>query len=98
MGGGRVHARAQSDGPHVAHAPPLLTEDGQVMKLDAEKLNINQILKRIADKRQQLELEADIKELANEWEEEPDPFEEARQEAEKRHQERLRKGGSKKKK
>ena len=65
--------------------------------MDAEKSNINKIMHAIAEKQRQLELDQSITELAKEWEEETDPFVEARQEAERRHQEQLRKGGKKKK-
>ena len=63
---------------------------------DGENETLQSIVSVLALKREGMEFAASVAEIKKEWEEEPDPFEEARIEAEKRHQDRLRKGKKKK--
>jgi len=83
------------------HAPATISiewEDKTKMELDATALKLPEVLERIETKRKSIVLLKIMREIKAEYEPETDPFEEARQEAEKRHADRQRKSQAAKKK
>ena len=72
-------------------------EDKSEQKFVIEDMKLPKLLEEISRKRTQLTLGQKLREIKNEWEPEPDPFEESRIENEKRHAEKQRKSAAAKK-